>query len=242
MSDNFSVTACCLCKAVIPSTGTRANRKFCSGKCRQADYRRRKKITTDPVEALVRGSNADLIKEVARLYATDPDLTIADVTYGRGTFWKKTPRLNVTGSDLLTVPERPYDFRDLPYEDQSFDVVVFDPPYLVWPGNHMSDERYRNAQTTKGFNYEDIRRLYRDGLTEAARIARRQVWVKCKDTVQGPKQCWLHVHILQDAEALGMRGRDLFILDASSRMPNGHWTTQKHARKPMSYLWVLDVL
>ncbi|MBU2983292.1 hypothetical protein KO498_15910 [Lentibacter algarum] len=65
----------------------------------------------------MRGSNADLIKEVSRLYATDPNLSIADVTYGRGVFWKRSPHLNVTGSDLLTVPERPYDFRDLPYQD-----------------------------------------------------------------------------------------------------------------------------
>ena len=84
MNDQFSVTACRHCKAPIPSADNRADRKFCSNKCKQADYRRRRKVVTDPVEALVRGSNADLIKEVARLYATDPDLTIADVTVNRG--------------------------------------------------------------------------------------------------------------------------------------------------------------
>jgi len=194
-----------------------------------------------PVEALVRGSNADLIKQVARLYATDPTLRIADVTYGKGAFWRKTPQLDVTGSDLITVPERPYDFRDLPYEDNSFDIVVFDPPYLVWPGQHMSNDRYQNAQTTKGFYYSDIRDLYRDGMKEAQRVAGRQVWVKCKDTVSSGSQRWLHHHILTDAEAMGMTGRDLFILDATSRLPTGGWTTQHHARKPHSYLWVLDV-
>ncbi|SFS20083.1 class I SAM-dependent methyltransferase [Yoonia litorea] len=194
-----------------------------------------------PVEALVRGNNADLIREVARLYAPDPSVSIADVTFGRGTFWKRTPHLNVTGSDLHTVPARPYDFRDLPYADNSFDIVVFDPPYIAWPGNHMSDERYRNAETTKGFSPNDIRELYRAGLRECQRVARRQLWVKCKDGVSGPKQCWLHVHILQDAEGMGLVGRDLFILDATSRIPHGNWKTQKHARKPMSYLWVFDV-
>ena len=195
----------------------------------------------NPVDALVRGNNADLIKEVARLYAPEPKTRIADVTYGRGTFWKRTPHLNVTGSDLTTVPERPYDFRSLPYEDKSFDIVVLDPPYLVWPGKHMSDDRYQNAQTTTGFTYDDIRTLYRDGIKEASRVANSQIWVKCKDAVSAGSQRWLHVHIMQDAEALGLKGRDLFVLDATNRIPASQWSTQHHARKPMSYLWVLDV-
>lgn len=194
-----------------------------------------------PVEALVRGSNSDLIKEVCRLYATDPNLRIADVTFGKGAFWKKMPHLDVTGSDLLTVPERPYDFRSLPYDDKSFDIVVFDPPYLSSPGVHFTDERYRNAETTKGLLYEGIRELYRAGVKEAARVARRQVWVKCKDQVSGQRQRWLHHHILSDAEDMGLVGRDLFILDATSRVPNGRWDIQHHARKPHSFLWVLDV-
>ena len=242
MKVSISVTACQHCKGKLTTDDHRSDRKFCTSRCKQADYRRRRKIKEKPVEALVRGNNADLIKNVASLYASDPGLTIADVTFGKGAFWRKTPHLNITGSDLLTVPERPYDFRDLPYDDQSFDIVVLDPPYLVWPGKHMSDDRYRNAETTKGIDYMGVRKLYQDGLQEAVRIARRQIWVKCKDTVEGSRQRFLHVHLLQDAEAFGLRGRDLFVLDATSRMPNNQWPTQKHARKAMSYLWVFDVI
>lgn len=196
---------------------------------------------TKPIEALVRGGNADLIQQVARLYASDPQTTIADVTFGKGAFWKKTPHLRITGSDLLTVPERPYDFGNLPYEDRSFDVVVFDPPYIHSPGDHMTDNRYQNAATTKGFYYDDIRDLYRVGIKEAARVARSQIWAKCKDQVSAGKQRWLHNHILTDAEAIGLVGRDLFILDATSRVPNGRWSIQHHARKSVSYLWILDI-
>ena len=31
----------------------------------------------------------------------------------------------------------------------------------------MSDERYRNAETTKGIDYKGVRQLYQDGLPEA---------------------------------------------------------------------------
>tara|TARA_R110002096_G_scaffold147466_2_gene307276 strand:+ start:5385 stop:6095 length:711 start_codon:yes stop_codon:yes gene_type:complete len=219
----------------------RSDRRFCSNKCRQADYRRRVNAATKPIEALVRGGNADLIKQVARLYASDPQATIADVTFGKGAFWTKTEHLNVTGSDIVTVPARPYDFRNLPYEDQSFDIVVLDPPYLPAPGKFMANDRYQNSETTKGLLYPAIRELYQLGMVEAARVARRQIWVKCKDTVSAGRQCWLHHHVLQDAEAIGLVGRDLFVLDATSRMPSSRWSIQHHARKSMSYLWVFDV-
>ena len=241
MDGHRSVTPCITCGTGIEAHGNRPDRRFCSNRCRQSDYRRRVNAATKPIEALVRGSNADLIKQVARLYAADPNLTIADVTFGRGAFWKKTPQLNVIASDLLTVPDRPYDFRDLPYKDRSFDIVVLDPPYLPAPGKFMANDRYNNAETTGGLLYEDIRELYRTGVTGAARVARSQVWVKCKDQVSGGRQRWLHHHILQDAENLGLIGRDLFVLDATSRMPHSRWTIQHQARRSFSYLWVLDV-
>lgn len=84
-------------------------------------------------------------------------------------------------------------------------------------------------------------KLYRDGMQEASRVARKQVWVKCKDQVQAGQQCWAHIDILNEATKLGMVGRDLFILIPKARTPHGRWTIQHHARKPMSYLWVLDV-
>lgn len=48
-----------------------------------------KKVSRKPVEVIVHGDNSDLIKTVASLYTKDDDLTIADVTYGKGVFWRK---------------------------------------------------------------------------------------------------------------------------------------------------------
>ena len=61
---------------------------------------------THPV-TVVEGNNADLIAEVAKLYATG-NPKIADLTYGKGVFWRKTPELRVFGSDLITQPKRPH--------------------------------------------------------------------------------------------------------------------------------------
>jgi len=194
------------------------------------------------VYSVVEGSNADLIRHVAELYA-DADSQIADVTYGRGVFWRKCPHLQVDGSDIVTRPDAAYDFRDLPYADESYDIVVLDPPYIHSPGNHTTDHRYQNAATTKGMLHRDIRELYRDGMREAMRVVRSdggQVWVKCKDQVQSGMQRWAHVEMMSDALKLGLIPRDLFILIPHARTPQGRWKVQHHARKVHSYLWVFE--
>lgn len=197
---------------------------------------------TSPIITVITGDNSDLISEVARLYATK-EMRIADLTYGKGVFWRKTPHLNVLGSDVMTVPDRPYDLRKTPYPENSFDIVVIDPPYIHSPGKHPTNDRYQNAETTKGFLHKDIRQLYFDGMTEAKRIVKPtgQVWVKCKDQVQSSVQRWSHVEMLCDAQSLGMYGRDLFILVPDSRTSHNRWENQYHARKVHSYLWVFDV-
>lgn len=193
------------------------------------------------VLSVVHGNNADLIKEVAKLYANS-DSKIADLTFGKGVFWRKCEHLDVTGSDLITVPERAYDFRSTPYKDEQFNIAVLDPPYIHSPGKHTTDHRYQNAATTKGMLHKDIRQLYVDGMKEAMRITGvgGQIWVKCKDQVQSGMQRWAHVEMLVDAQNMGLFGRDLFILLPTSKTPAGRWKTQHHARKPQSYLWVFE--
>jgi len=195
------------------------------------------------IKALVTGNNADLIAEVVKLYAKG-NPKIADLTYGKGVFWRKCHGLDVTGSDIITVPERPYDFRQTPYETGSFDIAVLDPPYIHSPGQHQTDARYQNKATTKGMLWRDLRReLYIPGMREAMRIVRPeggQVWVKCKDQVQSGMQRWCHVELCHDAMAMGLYPRDLFILEATSRTADTRWSVQHHARKPHSFLWIFE--
>jgi hypothetical protein len=81
--------------------------------------------------AIVGRTNAELIAEVARLYLR-PGMRVADVTYGRGVFWRKvdTSVLDFHATDLSDG----VDFRNLPYADDSLDLVVLDPPYMHDPG------------------------------------------------------------------------------------------------------------
>jgi hypothetical protein len=238
-----------------PFARQRSTGRFCSASCRKkAHYHNGK--TRSHIETIVRGTNADLIKKVARLYLPAGSI-VADVTYGRGVFWRKIDltKVRLIASDLHFWERRQLDllpadhrrvqadFTSLPYADESIDRLVLDPPYLHAPGNGRFVERcYRNKQTTPGLDHDGVIALYRSGLIEARRVLRRsggQAWVKCQDTISGGQR-WSHIEIKDIAEELGFFMRDLFILVPSSTMPRNNWKRQVHARKAHSYLSIFE--
>ncbi len=245
---------CDRCGAPIdPSPpGAGRPRRFCeSDECRRARHaermRSRRATKQIPVTTVTFGTNEQLIADVASLYLADGDV-VADVTYSSGRFWKKTDlsRYQFLASDLM--PERPgvlaSDFRALPYRSGSVDAVIFDPPYIHSPGKGMLKDRYNGLQTTDMITYADIMALYKDGMTEAARVLRDggQLWVKCKDTLASERQRWSHITIYELAQELGLYSRDLFLLvpPAPSSVTTGRWARQIHARKVHSYLWIFE--
>lgn len=180
------------------------------------------------------GDNSDLLPKAFALYVPE-GATVADVTYGKGVFWKgidKT-RYNVLESDLLTG----VDFRALPYEDQSIDVLILDPPYMHG-GATVKDsinKCYRNQNTS----HESVIRLYAAGILEACRVLRKKglILVKCQDEIESAQQCLSHCEIIDLLKLFGFSIVDFFILTQKSTpaMRNDY---QKSARKNHSYLIV----
>jgi phage N-6-adenine-methyltransferase len=198
-------------------------------------------IPGPPVVTSYQSNNDHLMAQVARLYFRTGD-RIADVTYGRGRFWRLTDmtQYDFHPSDLLTVPERPYDFRDLPYRSREFDVHVFDPPYMHHPpARRYLDTDYKNSETTKGFSHDDIIRLYRDGMVEGWRILKPGglMLVKCKDEIERGLSRMSHIELHDIAlKELGMEVQDLFVL--TQKVLLVRFRNNDHARKNHSYLWV----
>ncbi len=94
--------------------------------------------------------NDDVFPRILGLYLA-PGSIVADVTYGKGVFWKRIPKdlYKLKQSDIIDG----IDCRDLPYKDGEIDCVVLDPPYMHSPGGtahtvHSAFERhYRNNGT-----------------------------------------------------------------------------------------------
>jgi hypothetical protein len=194
--------------------------------------------STDPVYTVVRGTNADLIANVARLYLHPGDV-ICDVTIGQAVFWQEVDltAYKFFGTDIALKPS--VDLRSLPYSDSYADHFVLDPPHQH-DGEDYTGAQYNARRTVRKMRHADIiNDLYGGGLREAWRVLKPGglCWVKCCDEIEAGKQPWDHIEILKMAQELGFEGVDLFILHRAAK-PMLRQRRQIHARKSHSFLWI----
>jgi hypothetical protein len=193
-----------------------------------------------PIVSAVQGDNSDLMAAVAGLWICDGD-KVADVTWGRGVFWKKLPGLPTFAHDLKT--DR-IDCRKLPYVDSSLDVVVLDPPYRPthgskgFAGNGLAEAYQLGGNVLDSIN--DVCDLYEAALKEAARVVKvgGRVLVKCQDLSYGHRLHLFSLDVLRLMVSAGFEFADQFILVNESRLSSGAWEKQERARRAHSVLWV----
>ena len=202
--------------------------------------------STDLVLSAYEGSNESLFPKILSLYVS-PGSTVADITYGKGVFWRKVPadRYRLLATDLADG----VDCRDLPYADSEIDCVVFDPPYMHSPGGTAYESQdsfetyYRNNGTgnrTAAKYHEAVLELYAEAGKEAYRVLcdRGVFIVKCQDEVCSNRQRFTHVEIMKSYESMGFVAEDLFVLIRRNRPGVSRVVKQVHARKNHSYFLV----
>jgi tRNA G10 N-methylase Trm11 len=187
-----------------------------------------------------------LFPQILALYVA-PGSTVADITYGKGVFWKHVSpvRYNLLATDI----KDGVDCRHLPYADSSLDCVVFDPPYMHSPGgtahvNHQNYESYyQNNELPNGLTqkYHDaVLELYSQAGIEIYRVLRDQgiLIVKCADEVCANRQRVTHVEIINDYATKGFVIEDLFVLLRQNKPGMSRVLHQVHARKNHSFFLV----
>jgi hypothetical protein len=191
------------------------------------------------------GTNDELFPHVIRLYVA-PGSKVADVTYGRGVFWKliSDQEFQLLPTDLT----RGVDCRRLPYRSGDIDCVVFDPPYMHTPGGsahvgHQNFEGYYRNNVANGLiakYHEAVLELYFQAADEARRVLREDgiYIVKCADEVCANQQRLTHVEIINTLAAKGFVVEDLFVLVRNNRPGVSRVIRQVHARKNHSYFLV----
>jgi hypothetical protein len=190
------------------------------------------------------GTNDEVFPSILSLYVS-PGSSVADVTYGKGVFWRQVPKdaYRLFPSDLSSG----VDSKHLPYESGSLDCVVFDPPYMHTPGgtahkNHQNFENYyRNNQASSGKKYhEAVLDLYFLAAKEAFRVLKDGgvYIVKCQDEVCANQQRLTHVEIINQLGTYGFVIEDLFVVVRTGRPGVSRILTQAHARKNHSYFLV----
>jgi hypothetical protein len=203
--------------------------------------------TNQLVFTAYQGTNEDVFPRVICLYVAAGS-TVADVTYGKGVFWKGVPE--GTYQLLATDLKDGVDCRNLPYQDASIDCVVFDPPYMHTPGgtahvNHQNyEDYYRNNSADNGSGkkyHEAVLELYFKAADEAFRVLRNEgiYIVKCGDEVCANQQRLTHVELINELTQKGFVIEDLFVLLRNNRPGVSRVIRQVHARKNHSYFLVL---
>lgn len=224
--------------------------------------------TTDLVFSAFVGENADIFPQILSLHVPKGS-TIADVTFGKGNFWKKVRQRDykLLFSDIspkgngdllpLVAPMPSIDCRELPYDSASIDCVVLDPPYmeglyrkstghLAGGGTYAAfRHHYSNGKTTiEGPKWhEAVVDMYAKSGVEAYRVLRDNgtLIVKCQDEVSANKQRLTHVEIITAYESLGFYTKDLFVVIRTNKAGVSRLKSkQEHARKIHSYFLVFQ--
>jgi hypothetical protein len=202
--------------------------------------------TNELIFSAYQGSNDQIFSCVLSLHVK-PGSVVADVTYGKGVFWRLVPegRYRILATDI----NMGVDCRNLSYKDRSIDCVVLDPPYMHTPGgtahfNHQNyEEYYANNRVDNGNSkkyHEAVLELYYQAAKEAARVLKQKgiFIVKCADEVCANRQRLTHVELINEFEKYGFIVEDLFVVMRNNRPGVSRIKQQFHARKNHSYFLV----
>lgn len=192
-------------------------------------------------------TNAQLIADCARLGYLKPSDVILDPTYGNGTWWRVWTCDGGSGHVLAMsrdkVPD--WDFRSMGFDDQSFDAVAFDPPYVSVGGRSTTGLAGMHA----AYGMDDapltpaaVQQQINAGLLECFRVVKKGgiVLVKCQSYVSSGK-VWPGTFLTWEfATAMaGFRLEDHLIHVSGPRPQPEDRGPQKHSRRNQSDLLVL---
>lgn len=212
------------------------------------------KTTTNLVLSTYEGDNSDIFPHILKLHVKKGS-KIADVTYGKGVFWKNINRndYNLLATDIKTG----IDCRQLPYTDGEIDCVVLDPPYME--GLYRDDNSFAGNGTHSSFRdhysngdrpdklklkwHDAVLEFYVQSAIEARRVLKSNgtLIVKCQDEVSAGIQRLTHVEIIINLLHLGFYAKDLFVLIRRNKPVVTRLKKQLHARKNHSYFLVFQI-
>lgn len=185
-------------------------------------------------------TNADLIFDLAALgFIKCSDRTL-DPTFGSGKWWTRFRPDDFTFNDRAIDPD--FDFRDMDYQDDEFDLVAFDPPYVAKGGRDTTgilgfDLRYGLVDCPK--TPEDLASYINVGITECARVLRPggTLLIKCKNYVSGGKFFNATYRVERHCDGLGLvTVARLERIGQPGPQPSGR--SQKNPRNNLSTLFV----
>jgi len=198
----------------------------------------------EPLPSVWFGDDSELLDKMLRFYPRKKAQRILDATVNRGRFWRGLS-WNVVGLDINPAhsPTVVGDNTAMPFDDGSFDVVVYDPPHIPNQGKDRSkDFNKRFGLTLKSPKEEgySFSFMYPSFAAEAYRVLRPEGILLCKiaDYVHGHRYQWAHLDFIEAARKVGFCPCDCIIKVRSGPIVDPRWKTAHHARRQHCY-WLV---
>ncbi|HQU47075.1 MAG TPA: hypothetical protein VNH11_27670 [Pirellulales bacterium] len=200
--------------------------------------------TYQPLPSVWQGDDAELLEKMLCFYPKKPPRDILDATVNKRRFWRSSRR-KIVGMDINPAygPDILADNTDMPCDDESFDVVVYDPPHIPNQGQDKSkdfQDRFGlvvKSPVERGYN---LTHTFRPFLAEAYRVLRPNGVLFCKiaDYVHGHRYQWAHIEVVNAAAEIGFTPCDCIIKVRQGPITDPRWKKAHHARRHHCY-WLV---
>ena len=190
-----------------------------------------------PLGSVWDGEDSELIERMLRLYPRRPPEVILDATVNGGRFWRNSAR-DVVGIDI-DPKYRPLivaDNAQMPFQNDAFDVVIYDPPHIPNQGKDKGkDFNLRFGLVVKSLkaNKYKLTHTFPSFLTEAHRVLRPEGILLCKitDYVHNHRYQWAHVELLSAAQKVGFCACDCVVKIRERPIIDPRWRVAHHTRR-----------
>ena len=192
------------------------------------------------------GSDAALLTAMLDFYPVIESEPILDATYNVGRMWRGTGRTPVS-MDINPAykPDVVADNRLMAgVTDDSYAVVVYDPPHVGPQGRDKSTKRFDvdfGATMDCGKEHDwSLSYLYPPFLAQAKRVLKLDgiLLAKITDIVNNHRQRWAHCDFMAMAEDAGFTVCDLIVKVREGPMVSTKWRNAHHARKRHCF-WIV---
>jgi len=199
-------------------------------------------------KSVLLGTDAEAISILLKIHAYVNPL-ILDVTYNTGKIWKGLPcklvKMDISGDlenlDIIA------DFKQIPFKDECFDVIVFDPPHLPTNAASANSSKIWEKQyglTNEGFGREgdNVCGMFLPFLLEAKRVLKKNgiILAKIADIVHNHKYQWQQVYYIIECINVGLTPCDMLIKcdPKGGNLKSSKWKNVKHLKRSHAY-WVV---
>jgi hypothetical protein len=207
-----------------------------------AEGQRRRRY--EPLSSVWSGDDAELLEELLRFYPRKAPKRILDATVNGGRFWRGSRR-PVIGLDIEPRhrPEVVADNAIMPFQDGTFDVIVYDPPHVPNQGQDKSKDfsaRFGlGRRVPKELQY-NFSHTFPPFLKEAWRVLPAEGILLCKiaDYVHHHRYQWAHLDLIQAARVAGFRACDCIVKVRKGPIMDPKWKVAHHSRRQHCY-WLV---